>query len=209
MISSGEFSGTRGDRGQAACYRVAGSAAGHGRFRGELSPARLADQPTALLGRTHPDRSIAPSVASCRCPTRTCRCCCRRMPSSCPPANRRSSFHEGFLHADLPALRRAAKRETDTMDTFHVLVVVSIRLCERRLRRANRYARFDPLRPAEGAYWLPVDSVYRRDRARDDAPALHPLLYQGHARHGRRGTSTSRCCACSTRAPSWAKTTRR
>ena len=59
MINSGAFSGTPGD-GPSASDRMAASGR-RAASRGQLSPARLADQPPALLGRADPHRSTVTS----------------------------------------------------------------------------------------------------------------------------------------------------
>ena len=43
-----------------------------------LAPARLGRQPPALLGHADPDHPLRRRAASCRCPRRTCRSCCRK-----------------------------------------------------------------------------------------------------------------------------------
>ena len=88
MVNSGQFNGTiqRG-RHQGSIPTIWRRKAG-AKDR-QLQTARLADFPPALLGRAHPDDLLSENAASCRCRKKTCRSCCRRMPSSNLPANRR------------------------------------------------------------------------------------------------------------------------
>ena len=73
---------TRGD------HRLAGGArAGQG--HGRLPAARLADVAPALLGLPDPDRPLRRRAASCRCPTTSCRWCCRTIEDYAPRAARR------------------------------------------------------------------------------------------------------------------------
>ena len=59
MINSGAFTGTTGDRAKAAVTEWL-KENGLGDYRGHVSPARLADQPAALLGRAHPHGVLRP-----------------------------------------------------------------------------------------------------------------------------------------------------
>ncbi len=144
-------------RGQAACDRMAGRA-GQGRVQGELPPARLADQPPALLGRTDPDRLLRPVWHGAGAHTRTCRCFCRRMPMIPPSGENALKFHDGFLHTTCPRCGGAATRETDTMDTFMCSSWYQYAYLSPYYREGEpAHADSMPIDPAEAAYWLPVD----------------------------------------------------
>ena len=59
------------------------------------------------------------ATASCRCPTRTCRCGCPRPSTTRAAATTRSTTTRRSCDVDLPdAAASPARRETDTMDTF-------------------------------------------------------------------------------------------
>ncbi|MDP6041423.1 MAG: leucine--tRNA ligase, partial [Candidatus Latescibacteria bacterium] len=59
-------------------------------------------------------------------------------------------YHEGFLNTTCPKCGEAAKRETDTMDTF---------MCSAWYQYRYLSPNYDkgPFEPHEGEYWLPVD----------------------------------------------------
>jgi leucyl-tRNA synthetase len=149
MINSGPFSGTPGDKAKAAGDPVAGRA-GLGGFQVNY---RLRDW---LISRQRYWGAPIPivycgSAASCPCLTRTCRCSCPTMPSSCPPVNRPLKYHQGFLNTTCPKCGGPAQRETDTMDTF---------MCSSWYHYAyvSPYYQGDvPFDPEKGKYWLPVD----------------------------------------------------
>jgi hypothetical protein len=178
MIHSGQFSGAPGD-GQGRGDRLAG-----GTGRGHAVNYRLHDW---LISRQRYWGAPIPMIycdraARCRCPTRTCRCCCRRTPSSCPPARTPLKYHEGFLHTTCPhAAARPRARPTPWTPS-----------CARRgttmptsaLLQGGRRTPRCPLTRKRGLL-AAGGPVHRRHRARHHAPALHPLLHQGHARHGR------------------------
>ncbi len=60
------------------------------------------------------------------------------------------AYHEGFVNTDCPRCGRAAKRETDTMDTFMCSSWYFLRYCSPHYDRAA----FDP---EKIKYWMPVD----------------------------------------------------
>ena len=83
---------------------------------------------------------------------------------------------EAFLRVDCPRCGGPARRETDTMDTF----MDSSWYWFRYLSPDNEYGPVDPRADQ------PLDAgrpVHRRRRARGDAPAVRPVLHQGHGRH--------------------------
>ena len=101
---------------------------GQGQGGGHLPPARLADQPPALLGHADPGHPLRARTASCRCP-RT------ELPVLLPdtvdyrgsgenPLNR----DEAFLNVACPSCGGPARRETDTHGHVHRLVVVLVPL---------------------------------------------------------------------------------
>ena len=151
---------------------------GSGQGHRQLPAARLAAVPSALLGSPDPDRPLRR--------LRRGRCAVRRAAREAAPAARRRAEAEGRLAAGrgrglgqrrVPQLWRS--REARHRHDGHVrrLVVVLPALLlaglrARPVRRGGR-ARLDAGRP-----------VRRRCRARDPAPAVQPLLHQGHARHG-------------------------
>ena len=80
--------------------------------------ARLGHLAAALLGNADSRSSTAAAAASCRCRASNCRWCCRPTCRCSPAAARRCRSLDGIRERRVPALRRAGRRETDTMDTF-------------------------------------------------------------------------------------------
>ena len=109
----------------------------------------------------------------------------------------------GLPEHHLPQCGGPAQRETDTMDTF---------MCSSWYHYAyvSPYYEGDvPFDPRQGRILAARRSVHGRHRARHDAPDVHALLHQGHARHRPGRFRRADAARCSTRASSWAKTTKR
>ena len=90
LVNSGPFDGLPADEGGKAIVARAGRDRQRG-AEGHLPPARLADQPAALLGHARSRSSTARPTASSRCPTRTCRSGCPRPSTTRAAATTRST----------------------------------------------------------------------------------------------------------------------
>ena len=163
-------------RGRQGDPRRAGSPRqGHG--RGHLPPARLADQPPALLGHADPGHLLRAGRDRARARGGPARPTAghRRLPRQRrEPAQPR----RGVPQRDVPGLRRP--REARDRHDGHVrrlvLVLVSLPVTgeERRADRSRPRRRVDPGRPVHG-----------RRRARGHAPAVRPRVDEDDARHRR------------------------
>ena len=175
LINSGEFSGMDAVAGRDAIVaRLAQR--GQGPSVGQLSPARLAHLPPALLGLPDPDRLLrrlrdgpGPRVRPAGQAARR-----RGLPAARPLAAGR---RRGLGDDHLPALRRPGAPRDRHDGHLRGLQLVLPAL----LRRPQRHGAVGPA----GAGVLDAGGhVHRRGRARDPAPALQPLLRQGAGRHG-------------------------
>ena len=153
----------------------------------ELAAARLGHLAPALLGLPDPADPLRGVRRACRCPTTSCRSCCRRTcvpDGSGNPLNR----NEAFLDVLLPEVRAAGAARDGHDGHVRGLVVVLLPLRERRQRpRDGRRAR--RVLAAGGP-------VHRRHRARHPAPAVLALLDPGDARPRPDDSSTSRSRTC-------------
>ncbi len=87
--------------------------------------------------------------------------------------------HPEFYEVACPQCGAAARRETDTMDTFTCSSWYYIRFSDARNDRSD-------LGQGQGRLLDAGRSVHRRYRARHPAPALLPLLHEGVQGHGDR-----------------------
>ncbi len=160
-----------GRRGRQGHRRVAGRDR-PGRAQGHLPPARLADQPPALLGHADPGHLLRDATASCRSPTRTCRSCCPRPSTTTAAATTRSTTTRRSVNVDVPDVRPAGAARDRHDGHVRRLVVVLVPLPVAAQERR-------PGRPRDGRALDAGRPVHRRRRARRDAPAVQPLLHQG------------------------------
>ena len=162
-------------------------ARGRGARRGQdrLAPARLGRFAPALLGHAdpvHPLRRVRHRPGA-RGPAAGGAARGRRLRDPRQPARAAPDLEARRLPA-IAAARRT--RETDTLDTFVNQLVV--------LPALRQPAGGQAVRPRRGRRLAAGRAVHRRDRARDPAPALRPLLDP-------RARSTSACSISPSRSP--------
>ena len=201
LVNSGRFDGLPRRRGRQGDRRRAGRDRPR-RAQGHLPPARLADQPPALLGHADPGHLLPERDGIVPGP--------RRGPAGPPArdgrlraaaATTRSTTTRRSCTSTCPTLRRPGPARDRHDGHVHRLVVVLVPLPVAATRRTA---------PVDRAHGRSLDAgrpVHRRRRARGHAPAVQPLLHQGDgATSAWSATRTSRSSGCSTRARSWAPT---
>ena len=180
-----------------------------GREADHLAPARLGHLAPALLGRS--PSSTARIAARCRSR--------EDLPVVLPDdlipdgSGNPLAKNEAFLSCACPSCGKPARRETDTMDTFGLVLVLHAHTSP-----GNDQAMVD----GRNDYWMPMDQYIggtstctlhlarpggRTQRLLDaDGPVhrriehavlhlLRPVLDQGHARHGHAQLRSPSCCA--------------
>ena len=173
LVNSGRFDGLSADEGGAAIVAWLAET-GQGRAQGHLPPARLADQPPALLGHADPGHLLR---------ARRHRARARRPAAGAAAGDRRlrrqrrqpAQPRRGVPAGRLPALRRAGPARDRHDGHVHrlVLVLVSLPVAGQGRR---------PGRPRDDRSLDAGRPVHRRRRARGHAPAVQPLLHQGDGR---------------------------
>ncbi len=137
----------------------------------------------------------ARSAARCRCPRKSCRCCCRTSRTSTrrTTAARRSRAPTDWVNTTCPGCGGPAQPRDRHHGHVRLLQLVPLPL-----RVSAR--RVGGLRPRQGRVLAAGRPVRGRRRARGDAPAVRALLLQGGA--GRRLHQLRRALrsACATRA---------
>ena len=122
-----------------------------GQATDHLPPARLADLPAALLGHADPDDLLPDGRHRAGAGGTTCRCCCRRTPSSCRRASRRWRATRASSNVTCPKCGGAGEARDRHHGHVHGLELVLRALPEPGLRRRRRSTRSWP------KAWLPVD----------------------------------------------------
>ena len=140
---------------------------GTGRADGHLPPARLADQPPALLGHADPGHLLPDATGSCRCPTRTCRSCCPTTVDYRGSGENPLTRDEAFLNVACPIVRRAGAARDRHDGHVHRLVLVLVSATCRRDKAGRRRSTATLVER-----WTPGRPVHRRRRARGHAPAV-------------------------------------
>ncbi len=139
--------------------------------------------------------STAPPAARCRCPTPTCRWCCRSTSRSTGRAIRSTIIRPGSTSPAPPAAQPRSARPTRWTRSSTA----------RGISPASAAPHAEAALERRGGRSLAAGRpVYRRHRARDPAPALRPLLHPRAAEAPARSGWPSRSPGCSPRA--WSRT---
>ena len=112
-----------------------------------ISPARLGRVAPALLGHADPDHPLRQRAARSACRATNCPSSCPRTSASTFPATR-STATRRWSKVDCPKCGAAARRETDTLDTFVNSSWYFIRFASQ--------PKDQPFDRAEAEAWLPV-----------------------------------------------------
>ena len=153
---------------------------GPGQGGGQLPAARLAAVPAAVLGHARSRSSTARPAARCRCPTTSCRCVLPDLRGAGPGAQGRLAAGRRDGLGRTPSAPSAAARPGATPTRWTPSSTRPGTSCGT-ARPATSDGPFDVEAVRR---WAPGRPVRGRRRARHPAPAVHPVLHQGAARHG-------------------------